>query len=217
MIGKAVLGLMYSMFCIGVFMLFKYFPDNVRLKRGRTGVRELIISVQRKTKEQITRSRFYVNIKEDAVDRAIYEDLSFLMNMITANKAMINSDAVISSLSEKNGVLKRTYAKMLSLMRTGRVEEAELCMRNETGTEMGREFAALLTGWEYIPPKQLEEIIISYRRSIKEICLTRQKKKDEIISDLIYFPATMNVFLIFINFVYISFFMQQKEMFQMLF
>ena len=107
--------------------------------------------------------------------------------------------------------------KMLSLLRTGRVQEAERVMRAETGTEIGKELASLLISWEHIPPEQLEEIIVSYRRSIKETNLTRQKKREEMISDLIYLPATLNVFLIFINFVYISYFMEQKEMFDMIF
>ena len=117
----------------------------------------------------------------------------------------------------REGLLKETYLKMLSLLRTGHEKEAEKAMREAVDTEAGREFASLLGTWEYLKPEQLSKSIESYRSSIREACITRQKKKDALISDFIYFPATANVFLVFMNFIYISYFMEQKEMFQMIF
>jgi len=40
---------------------------------------------------------------------------------------------------------------------------------------------------------------------------TRQKKRDEMISDLIYFPVIMNVMLILINFIYVAYFIDQRD------
>lgn len=100
----------------------------------------------------------------------------------------------------------------------GRVKEADGCyVRRNRERKRAREFAALLTSWEHMQPEQLSQIIVSYRKSIRENCITKQKKRDEMISNFIYFPATANIFLIFINFIYISYFMQQKEMFEMMF
>lgn len=211
-----VLMLVYIAFCSGVVMIIRSIPAEIRLKRKVTelqAVKTKIFAIIQGVKE----GSLLKEIREDRIDRAIYEDLSYLHNLIVAHKGMINSDSVISSLAERDGALKRAYIRMLSFMRTGRVNEAEQCMRLETGTEMGKEFASLLISWEHIPPDQLKEVIVSHRKSIKETCLTRQKKREEIISDFIYFPATMNVFLVFINFIYISYFMQQKQMFEMIF
>lgn len=212
---RIVLAVIYAMFCGGIVVTIRSIPSKIRLKR----INELP-DIKKKVYEAVKKFSGIGLLRTaqlDRMDRAIYEDLSYLHNLIVAHKGMINSDSVISSLAERDGMLKRTYIKMLSLMRTGRVSDAEQCMINETGTEMGKEFAALLISWEHIPPQQLKEVIVSHRISIKETCITRQKKREEMISDFIYFPATMNVFLIFINFIYISYFMQQKGLFEMIF
>lgn len=213
---KLMLGLVYIIFCSGVVMFIGSIPSEIRLKRNIPEISTVKRNIADKIK-RIDSIKLLKLAKQDKVDRAIYEDLSYLHNLIVAHKGMISSDAVISSLAERDGILKKTYINMLSLMRTGRVREAEEYMKNETNTEIGNEFAALLTAWEHIPPQQLKEVIVSHRISIKETCITRQKKREEMISDFIYFPATMNVFLIFINFIYISYFMQQKGLFEMLF
>lgn len=159
----------------------------------------------------------FERIRGEKMEREIYEALSDIRNMTYSSCKNIGTDAVISRLAERDGVLKNTYIQMLSFIRTGRTEQAEKLMQETVKTETGRQFAGLLMAWEYTSPDKLEEIIISYRRNIQEAYITRRKKRDEVISDLLYFPATMNVFLIFINFIYISYFASQKEMLSVLF
>lgn len=161
--------------------------------------------------------RVFENIQSEKVEREIYEALSDIRNMTFSGHANIGIDTVISRLAERDGILRNTYIKMLSLIRTGRADQAETLMQDTVKSEVGKQFAALLMAWEYTSPEKLEEIIISYRRNIQEAYITRRKKRDEVISDLLYFPATMNVFLIFINFIYISYFTSQKEMLSILF
>jgi hypothetical protein len=59
--------------------------------------------------------------------------------------------------------------------------------------------------------------LISYQKNIKEAKKTAQAKQDEIISEMIYFPIVLNVFVIFINFIIVGYFMEQQQMFNMLF
>ncbi len=220
MTDKIILIITYLLFCTGVILVLreenKIFR-NMRIKIGGAG---LWAAALRKYEAVLTcfrESAFLNLLRKENTDREIYESLSYMRNLIIAHKGSINSDAVISGLAERDGVLKHTYIKMLSLMRTGRTDEAENILCEAAGTEAGKEFASLLTSWEQMPPEQLSQIIVSYRKSIRENCITRQKKRDEMISNFIYFPATANIFLIFINFIYISYFMQQKEMFEMMF
>jgi uncharacterized protein YneF (UPF0154 family) len=42
--------------------------------------------------------------------------------------------------------------------------------------------------------------------------MTVQKRRDETVSDLIYLPVVINVMLVFINFIYVGYFIDQKEM-----
>lgn len=190
---------------------------NAGIKIRVLDLRKAVLRKRREIVESAREMDFFKSLKRENSDREIYESLSYMRNLIIAHKGSINSDTVISRLAERDSALKEVYIKMLSLMRMGRVKEAEDVMCEETGTEAGREFAALLTSWEHMQPEQLSQIIVSYRKSIRENCITKQKKRDEMISNFIYFPATANIFLIFINFIYISYFMQQKEMFEMMF
>ena len=212
---RVILFAVFLIFDAGVIMLLSSFPKEIRLRKS--DVRHDFKSIKDALFTKIRTSTLYKSVREERIDKAIYEDLSYLRNLIIAHKGMVSSDKIITSLAERDGVLKKSYIKMLSLLRLGRVREAEKILQMGTATSAGKEFASLLITWEEIPPEQLEEIIVSYRRSIKETNLTKQKKREEILSDLIYFPATLNVFLIFINFVYISYFMQQKQMFEMIF
>lgn len=214
---RLVLCAIYLVFSAGVFLIFYYFPHDIRLERNKLSFKERVGLKIDEITRKFKASTLMINLRNERIDRAVYEDLSYLRNLIIAHKGEVSSDAVISSLASREGILKKSYIRMLSFLRTGRVKEAENSFRIQTGTDMGGELGSLLVNWEQIPPEHLEEIIVSYRRSIKETNLTRQKKREEIISDLVYLPATLNVFLIFINFVYISYFMQQKEMFEMIF
>ncbi len=42
-------------------------------------------------------------------------------------------------------------------------------------------------------PESYRETLLSHQRSLREMRGSRQKKKDEMISDLIYLPVVMNV------------------------
>ena len=66
--------------------------------------------------------------------------------------------------------------------------------------------------WDEIDPKQVLETLQSHQKSIREARLTIQKRRDETVSDLIYLPVVVNIMLIFINFIYIGYFIDQREM-----
>jgi hypothetical protein len=51
---------------------------------------------------------------------------------------------------------------------------------------------------------------------MNEVSLTLRKKRDETISDLIYLPVVVNLMIVFINFIYVAYFLDQKEMLTLL-
>lgn len=151
-------------------------------------------------------------------DREIYEGISFLRNMLAIEAGRkLTTDMIVSELGKKEGVLQESYLKMLSLLRVNRRGEAQEFLRKSFGTSAGREFAALLLKWDQINPEELSEVLISHQKVIKEIQITKQKQRDEAISDLMYFPVIVNAVFIFVNFVYVGYFMSQKEVLQSIF
>ncbi len=151
-------------------------------------------------------------------DREIYEAISFMRNIISLNRdKQVSSDYIIENLSQKEGVLQEIYIKMLSLLRINKKKDAEMVLIEKLETPIGKEFGGLLIKWDDIMPAELSEILLSHQKSIKEMNLTKQRRRDETISDILYFPVIINVVLIFINFIYVGYFIDQKELLQVMF
>ena len=161
----------------------------------------------------------YVRKRENAqIDREVYEAISLMRNIIAIDRGkLVSTDFIVEQLAKKEGILQNTYIKMLSLLRVNRRKEAQNLLGQRLRTDIGKEFAGLLIRWDDINPEELTEILFSHQKSIKEIRVTEQKKFDETVSDILYFPIIVNVILIFINFIYVGYFLSQKEMLQMLF
>ncbi|NLP29849.1 MAG: hypothetical protein GX363_01820 [Clostridiales bacterium] len=155
--------------------------------------------------------------KKEKMDIEIYEAISFLRNITSIGGEFISADSILDQLKEHRGLLSPIYSRMLRLLRQNQKEEAIKYFYDAVGTEISKDFARLLIQWDEINPKDLMEILLSHQRNIKEVRLTIQKRRDEMISDFIYLPVVFNVMLIFINFIYVSYLLDQKEMLMMLF
>ena len=151
------------------------------------------------------------------MDREIFEALTFLRNLASIEKGRTSStDSIIEKLSEHNGLLQPLFIRMLNLLRINQAKEAAAFFSKKVGTPASRDFAGLLIQWDRLEPRELLETLLSYEKSMKAVRLTDQKRKDEIISDLIYFPVVINILVIFINFIYVAYFLDQREMLQII-
>ena len=156
--------------------------------------------------------------RAEKIDKEIYESISFLRNIIALGSGReVGSDYIIEKLSHREGMLQPVYVRMLRYLRLGKLEEAVKAFSEEAFTPIGGEFGSLLLKWDSLDPFDLTEILISCQKSIKEVKSTAQRKQDEIFSELIYFPVVINIFIIFINFIVVGYFMEQKHMLEMLF
>lgn len=154
--------------------------------------------------------------REKKMDREIFESITFLRNLASIEKGRSSSaDSVIEKLSEHNGLLQPVFIRMLNLLRVNQPKEAAALFSQKVGTPAGRDFAGLLIQWDRLEPGELLETLLSYEKSMKAVRLTGQKRRDEIISDLIYFPVVVNILVIFVNFIYVAYFIDQKEMLRM--
>ena len=160
--------------------------------------------------------QFLSNYKKHKMDKEIFESITFLRNLASIERGKTtSSDYIIEKLAEHNGLLQPVFLKMLNLLRVNQTKEAAAYFAQRVGTSASRDFAGLLIRWDSLAPADLMETLFSYEKSMKAVRLTEQKKKDEIISDLIYFPVVVNILVIFVNFIYVAYFLDQKEMLQM--
>ncbi|NLY70928.1 MAG: hypothetical protein GX076_04515 [Clostridiales bacterium] len=160
---------------------------------------------------------YLVKQKKEKMDIEIYEAISFLRNITSIGGGYTSADSILDQLKEHRGLLSPIYSRMLRLLRQNQKEEAINYFYNAVGTEISKDFARLLIQWDEINPKDLMEILLSHQKNIKEVRLTIQKRRDEMISDFIYLPVVFNVMLVFINFIYVSYLIDQKEMLTMIF
>lgn len=151
-------------------------------------------------------------------DLEIYEAISYLRNTASlGGRGPGSADTVIEQLAERRGRLQPVYMRMLQLLRLNRKEAAAEYFGQEVDTPMGRDFGRLLIQWDELEPKALTETLVSHQRNLKEVRMTARKRKDEMISDLIYLPVILNVMLIFVNFIYVAYFIDQKDVLSALF
>jgi hypothetical protein len=160
--------------------------------------------------------QFLKNYRKQKMDKEIFESITFLRNLASIEKGKTtSSDYIIEKLAEHNGLLQPVFLKMLNLLRINQTKEAAAFFTQRVGTTSARDFAGLLIRWDSLAPADLMETLFSYEKSMKAVRLTEQKKKDEIISDMVYFPVVVNILVIFVNFIYVAYFLDQKEMLQM--
>ena len=156
--------------------------------------------------------------EQEKMDTEIYEDISFLRNLtIMGPGRSAGADYIIEQLSERRGRLQTIYGRMLHLLRQNQKGEAVQYFSVKVGTPISGDFARLLVQWDDIDPQELMETLLSHQKNIKEVRITRQKRRDEMISDLVYLPVVLNVMLIFINFIYVAYFIDQRDLLTMFF
>ncbi len=212
---------------IGVFLLMDNRPWAWSLKQRiylRNGIADSIINHRscesmmenrNKTGPFAVIFRWIRSYRGKKMDREIFEAITFLRNLASIEKGRTSStDSIIEKLSEHNGLLRPIFIRMLNLLRVNQPKEAAASFSKKVGTPASKDFAGLLIQWDRLEPAELLETLLSYEKSMKAVRLTDQKRKDEIISDLIYFPVVINILVIFINFIYVAYFLDQREMLQ---
>lgn len=217
MSGYAFYTFTIALFCVGIYLVLC--NEKNYFKRG------LVRTFEQKIKTSSLRCKLKSELaarnkkrKNQLADKEIYEGISFLRNIISIDRGkQVSTDFIIEQLSQREGTLQKIYIKMLGLLRVNKKTEAQQMMSDRLETPIGKEFAGLLLRWDEINPLELSEILLSHQKSIKEMRMTQQRRKDEIVSDILYFPVIINVVLIFINFIYVGYFINQKEILEMLF
>ena len=159
---------------------------------------------------------FFAKRKRNQMELEVYEAISFLRNVTALGKgAGLSADGILEHLIRRRGSLEPLYGRMLQLLRLNRKAEAAEFFASQIESDIGSDFARILIQWDELDPKHLMETLLSHQKNIKEARLTILKRRDEVISDLIYLPVVANVMLIFINFVYVGYFIDQRGLLTM--
>lgn len=151
--------------------------------------------------------------RREKMNMEIYEAISFLRNItILGRGSACSSDTMLELLVERKGILAPIYGRMLQMLRQNQPGEAVVYFSEKVNTDIGKDFARLIVQWDAVDPRHLMETLLSHQKNIREVRMTALKRRDEVISDLIYLPVVVNIMLIFINFIYVGYYVDQREL-----
>ena len=163
-------------------------------------------------------SRVKRRIRAEMTDREIFEAIGFLRNLIAADRGgKISADSLLEQLAGREGSLRPAFVKALSLLRVGKKDEMIKRFSEAGDTAMSRDFIRMIVGWDDVSPDKLSSTLLSYQNTMKEIRTTELKRRNEILSDLVFFPVIANVLAVFMNFIFIAYFIGQQDLLRQMF
>lgn len=154
----------------------------------------------------------------DAMQRDLAESLSYIKNLVVIGRGeTMSAQLLLEELSELSQTLGPAFLTMARDIQLSDKEAAAGELYKVMPESIARDVGEFLAGWEDIPPSDLLGTVEVYRSSLREARVTRQKRRDEMISDLVYFPVVVNAMAVLMNFIYIAYFLQQKDALGLLF
>jgi len=137
--------------------------------------------------------------------------LSYLRNMVILGRAKeLSAELLFEELASMSEGLKPAFQDMGHFLRLNETEKASLVLYKYINTGFSKDLGRFLAGWNDIPPCELQGTIEIYLDSLREDILDQKQKRDELISDLIYFPVVINAMLVLLDFVYVAFYIEQQ-------
>jgi hypothetical protein len=195
---------------VGILILFKGEKETLLRKR--------LEDLKSQSQAKVHQNSLLKKRRVQKMEREIARDMAFLRNLLLLGSGSVLSvDYVLTRLAFREGPLKPAYLAMLSHQRLNRKQKALEAFSSYVQVPMARELAGLLLQWDELESKVISEILTSHQKTLRDIRMTQQTRRDETMSDLIYLPAVFNVLIICVNFIYISYYINQQEVFRLLF
>ncbi|MBR5228411.1 MAG: hypothetical protein IKV96_01085 [Firmicutes bacterium] len=155
--------------------------------------------------------------RSQKADEEIFNGLGYIRNRIMSSEdSKITTDNMIEELLANAEILRPAYMRMLSLVRVDDRRRAAEEFIDMAFSEHAREYGRILIQLDEVTPGEVYETLKAFQKTIGESRITRLKKRDELVSDLLYLPVVLNLVIIFFNFIYTAYFIQQKDMLSML-
>ena len=158
---------------------------------------------------------FRTRQKNESIHREIFSALSVLRNHASAEN--VTTDYLLENFAGAEGPLRDAYSGALRLLRTGRKSEAIEFFSASAPVPFARDFILLILDWDAIDPRKQKQTIASFQNALKEARTTELTRRNEVVSDLVYLPVVAGVLIIFVNFIYIAYFAEQRALLSELF
>ncbi len=177
--------------------------------------------VQTKTRSTKIAKRIHLlrtESKKKKLMKELTDALSYLKNVtILGRGENISAELMLEELADFSPGLSKTFLGMARSLSVNEKNVAEESLYEAIGNSYAHDIGVFLASWEDIPQNELLSSIEAYLNVLREEQITRQKEKDELISDLVYFPVVINCMMVLLNFIYVCYFIEQENMLAQLF
>ena len=162
--------------------------------------------------------QFALSRKREAMQRDLAESLSYIKNLVVIGRGEnMSAQLLLEELSELSKDLGPVFLSMARCVQLFDKQTAAQQLYHALPFSYAKDIGEFLAGWEDVPPADLLNTVEVYRSALREDRLTKQKRRDEMISDLVYFPVVVNAMAVLMNFIYVAYFLQQREALSVLF
>ena len=140
------------------------------------------------------------------------ESLAYVKNLVVLGRGgSISAELLLTELAETSKGLSPAFTDMAHYLHMNERARAEKVLDSAVPGSYARDIGIFLAGWADIAPADLLSNVEMFQTALREDRLTRQKKRDELVSDLIYLPVVANCMTVLLNFIYIAYFIPQRE------
>ena len=198
--------------------LLKGGPAGRSLKREAQRYRSRSEELARRSAPYRKLQQLSLNRKREAMQRDLAEGLSYIKNLVVIGRGEnMSAQLLLEELSELSKDLGPVFLSMARCVQLFDKETAAQQLYEVLPFSYAKDIGEFLAGWEDVPPSDLLNTVEVYRSALREDRLTRQKRRDEMISDLVYFPVVVNAMAVLMNFIYVAYFIQQRDALSILF
>lgn len=156
--------------------------------------------------------RILASRKKDKMLAELAQSLAYIKNITVLGRGRsISAVLLLEELADMFPSLSKVYINMARYLSVNEKDNAKEALYIEMGVSYAKDIGSFLAGWEDIPQDELLSSIDAYSRALRDERATRIKKRDELISDLVYFPVVINCMAVLLNFIYVAYFIEQKE------
>lgn len=208
------------LFWFGFFVLF--YKNNGSLKNR---AQRLALGAKATAEEIAKRSMLHGFINKFKSDRRLRmqnkelaECLSYIKNIaVLGNSRGVSVQYLIEELADYSSLLRPAFIKMARFLNVNDKQSARSCLSDLVGTTLALDVGTFLAGWDDIPPEDVLDMIDAYQTILREERATELQRRDEMISDIVYFPVVINCMVVLVNFIYTAYFLEQQDALSLLF
>lgn len=154
----------------------------------------------------------------ELMQKELIQALAYIRNILILGKGRsVSAEFLMEELADICTVLKPAFQDMGHRMRLCDKAGAEEVLYRYFETELSRDLGKFLAGWEELPASELLGTLEIYISGMRDDARGKRAKRDELISDIVYFPVVLNAMLVLLDFIFVAYFIEQQSMFRQLF